>query len=195
MLADAAETEAIIEGDLNRLRKLGGRLRALASAGRHEVATRLADVCADAFAEVDRPLWKQLRTESIPADLCVVGTAAALTTAIASLMEHAVAASPVGAAVNLTVRVPRAAGAAAAEGDAAFARRAGDCGNRGAERRGARFHQRGAPRRRAGQFLPELRGDGPLILAGAILDAVGGAVHIASDANSGLVLALHLLAC
>jgi hypothetical protein len=32
-LAEAAETEAIIEDDLLELRKLGGRLRALASAG------------------------------------------------------------------------------------------------------------------------------------------------------------------
>src|SRR3954454_18894755 len=111
--ADAAETEAIIEDDLDQLRKLGGRLRALASAGRHEVATRITDACADAFAEVDRPL-EEMRAESIPADLCVVGTADSVTTAIASLMEHALAASPAGAAVSLPIREPRAAGAAAA---------------------------------------------------------------------------------
>ena len=75
-LADAAETAAIIEDDLDQLRKLGGRLRALASAGGREASTRLADACADAFAEVDRPL-EQMRAESIPAELRVVGTAAA----------------------------------------------------------------------------------------------------------------------
>ncbi|HSY42173.1 MAG TPA: hypothetical protein VLA79_21710, partial [Polyangia bacterium] len=89
--ADAAETEAIIEDDLEQLRKMGGRLRALASAGGNGASTRLADACADAFAEVDRSP-EQLRAESIPAELCVVGTAAALTTAIASLLEHALAA-------------------------------------------------------------------------------------------------------
>jgi hypothetical protein len=194
MLADAAETEAIIEGDLDQLRKLGGRLRALASTGRDELATRLADVCADAFAEVDRPL-EQLHTESIPADLCVAGTAAALTTAIASLMEHAVAASPVGAAVSLTVRVPPAAGAADAAGATRPARgspviveiAAPDAGELGSISR-ARLDVVLA------SSLPELRGDARLILAGAIADAVGGAVHIASDPKDGLVLALSLVA-
>ncbi len=42
--------------------------------------------------------------------------------------------------------------------------------------------------------LPELRGDARLILAGAIADAIGGAVYIASDSNAGLVLTLHLVA-
>ena len=195
MLADASETEAIIEGDLEQLRKLGGRLRALAGAGRHEVATRLADVCADAFAEVDRPL-EQLRTESIPADLCVAGTAAALTTAIASLMEHAVAAGPAGAAISLTVRVPQAAGAAAATG-----------ATRPSRGSPVRVEIAAPNARELGSIsstrldvvlassLPELRGDARLILAGAIADAVGGAVHLASDPKAGLVLALSLVAC
>lgn len=194
-IGEAVETEAIIEGDLEQLRKLGGRLRALASAGRHEAATRLADVCADAFVEVDRPL-EQLRAESIPTDLCVVGTAAALTTAIASLMEHALAASPAGATVSLTVRGPVAAGPAAAEGAArpspgspVIVEIAGP--NAGALGPISRARLDVA----LASSLPELRGDARLILAGAIADAVGGAVYIASDATTGLVLALQLVAC
>src|SRR5450631_641210 len=87
-MTDDAKTAAIIEDDLDQLRKLGVRLRTLASAKVREASTRLGDACADAVAEVDR-LPEQMRTGSIPADLYVVGTAAALTTAIAALLEHA----------------------------------------------------------------------------------------------------------
>ena len=137
-----------------------------------------------------------MRADSIPADLCVVGTAAALTTAIASLMEHALTASPAGAPVSLTVRGPRAAGVTLAEGTA------------GPSPGSPVIVEIAAPNARElgsinrarldvvlASSLPELRGDAHLILAGAIADAVGGAVYIASDANTGLVLALHLTAC
>jgi len=40
--------------------------------------------------------------------------------------------------------------------------------------------------------LRDLRGDVSLVIAGAIADALGGAVHLASSAQSGLVLALRL---
>ena len=192
MGAVTAETEAIVEDDLEQLRKLGGRLRALASAARQGAATRLADACADAIAEVDGPL-EQMRADSIPADLCVVGPAAAVTTAIASLMEHALTASPAGAAVSLTVRRPRAAGVTLAEG------------TRGAAPGSPVIVEIAAPNatqlgsiNRArldvvlASSLAELRGDAHLVLGGAIADAVGGAVYIASDASTGLLLALQL---
>ena len=185
-IADAAETAAIIEDDLDQLRRLGGRLRALASAGGSEASTRLAGVCADALAEVDRPP-EQLRAESIPADLCVVGTAAALTTAIASLLEHAVAASPASAPVRLAVHAPQTVGAAVIVEPVIVeiaAPEAGELGAIGETRLDLVL----------ASSLPELRGDARLILAGAIADAIGGAVYIASDANAGLVLTLHLVA-
>jgi hypothetical protein len=181
-IADAAETEAIIEDDLDQLRKMGSRLRALAGASGSQASTRLADACADAFAEVDRTP-EQLRAESIPPELCVVGTAAALTTAIASLLEHALAASPASALVRLTVE-----GTGHAPGSPVIveisAPQFGELGQIGRARLDAAL---------AGS-LPELRGDARLILAGAIADAIGGAVYIASDSKAGLVLTLHLVA-
>ena len=182
-MADAAETAAIIAEDLEQLRRLGGRLRALASAGGGAVSARLADACADALAEIDRPP-EQLRAESIPAELCVVGTAAALTTALASLLEHAVAASPGDAPVRLAVHGPQAVGAAEPVIVEISAPEAGDLGAIGKMRLDLVL----------ASSLPELRGDARLILAGAIADAIGGAVYIASDSNAGLVLALHLVA-
>jgi len=194
-IPDAAETATIIEEDLEQLRKLGGRLRALAAAGGRQASARLADACADALAEVDLPT-EQLLLDSIPAELRVVGTAAALTTAIASLLEHALAASPAAVAVSLTARAWQAAGPTAAEGPAPPSPgsaviveiAAPDAGELGSISR-ARLDVVLA------SSLPELRGDARLILAGAIADAIGGAVYIASDATAGLVLALHLVAC
>jgi hypothetical protein len=194
-IAGGIEPADIIEDDLEQLRRLGGRLRALASVTGNQASARLADVCADAFAEVDRPLG-QMRAESIPADLRVAGTATALTTAIASLLEHALAASPSATAVSLAVRGPQSPDGAAGAGSARpspgspviveiAAPEAGELGAIGDARLYVVL---------AGS-LPELRGDSRLILAGAIASALGGAVHIRSDAQSGLILALHLVAC
>jgi hypothetical protein len=194
-IADAAETAAIIDDDLEQLRKLGSRLRALAGAVGTEASARLDDACEDAFAEIDRPP-EQMRAGSIPADLCVVGTAAALTTAIAALLEHALAAGPASAPVRLAVHGPQTVGAAAAgrttgghtPGSPVIveiaAPRATALGAIGKARLDVVF----------GSSLAELRGDARLILAGAIADAMGGAVYISSDAKAGLVLALHLVA-
>ena len=137
-----------------------------------------------------------MRGEAVPADLCVVGPAAALTTAIASLLEHARAASPPDAAVSLTIRgaqpvdAPAAGKAARPSAGAAVmveiaAPQARELGTIAKERLDLVL---------AGP-LPELRGDARLILAGAVADALGGAVHLASDAKAGLTLTLHLVAC
>jgi len=188
-IADAAETAAIIEDDLDQLRKLGVRLRTLASAGGSEASTRLGDACADALAEVDR-LPEQMHPASIPPDLFVVGTAAALTTAIAVLLEHALAASPAPGKVRLAVRGPEAAeGAAGHSPDSPViveiaAPDAWELGAIGKTRLDVVLRT----------SLPELRGDARLVLAGAIADAIGGAIYIASDSKAGLVLALHLVA-
>jgi len=179
-IADAAETAAIIDDDLEQLRTMGSRLRALASAGESEASTRLADACADACAEVDRPP-AQIRAGSIPADLCVAGTAAALTTAIAALLEHALAASPAAAPVRLAVHGPQSLGAPVIVEIAAP--EAGELGAIGHARLDVVL----------ASALREQRGDARLILAGAIADALGGAVYVASDAKAGLLLALHLV--
>jgi signal transduction histidine kinase len=179
--ADAAETEAIIEEDLDQLRKMGSRLRALAGAG-SQASTRLADACADACAEVDRTP-EQLQAESIPPELCVVGTAAAVRTAIASLLEHALAASPAAAPIRLTVDATGHAPGSPVIVEIS-APEFGELGPIGRARLDVAL---------AGS-LPELRGDARLILAGAIADAIGGAVYIASDSKAGLVLTLHLVA-
>jgi hypothetical protein len=193
-IAEAAETAAIIDDDLDQLRKLGSRLRALAGAGGTGACARLDDACEDAFAEIDRPP-EQMRAGSIPADLRIVGTAAALTTAIAALLEHALAAGPASAPVRLAVHGPHTIGAAAAGWPAGHspgspviveiaAPRATALGAIGKARLDVVFDS----------SLAELRGDARLILAGAIADAMGGAVYISSDAKAGLVLALHLVA-
>jgi hypothetical protein len=131
---------------------------------------------------------EQLCAESIPADLCVAGTAAALTTAVAALLEHALAASPspspspTSAPVRLSVVQGPSPGA-----PVIVEITAPEAGELGAIAR-ARLDVALA------SSLPELRGDARLILAGAIADALGGAVYIASDAKAGLVLTLHLVA-
>jgi|SRR5450631_16118 len=193
-MTDAAETAAIIEDDLDQLRKLGVRLRTLASARVREASTRLGDACADAVAEVDR-LPEQMRTGSIPADLYVVGTAAALTTAIAALLEHALAASPAAAAISLAIRGPEVVGLAAAEGAARPSPGAPVIVEIAAPESWEFGTIVKAPLDVVlASSWPELRGDARLILAGAIADAIGGAVYIASDSKAGLVLALHLVA-
>ena len=100
---DATEWAAFVEGDVNRLRKLGVRLRALGAAEVHSSA-RLDDACAAALAEVDPAGGQVRRADSPPVDACVRGTAAAVAAAIASLLEHARAASPTGAPIELAVR-------------------------------------------------------------------------------------------
>lgn len=181
-LADAAETEAIIEDDLDQLRKMGSRLRALAGAGESQASTRLAHACADACAEVDRTP-EQLCAESIAPELCVVGPAAALTTALAALLEHALAERPATAPVRVAVD-----GTGHPPGSPVIveisAPEFGELGPIGKARLDVAL---------AGA-LPELRGDARLILAGAIADAIGGAVYIASDSKAGLVLTLCLVA-
>jgi hypothetical protein len=189
---EAAETAAIIEDDLEHLRKLGSRLRGLAGAGARAASTLLADACADALVEVDL-LPEPTGAASIPPDLLVAGTAAAVTTALASLLEYARATGPSAARVRVTVRGSQSTGAAAA-GPARpspgsplvveiAAPEAEELGAVGETRLDVLLTS----------SFPELRGDARLILAGAIADALGGAVYVASGPEIGLVLALHLV--
>jgi hypothetical protein len=192
--SDAAETEQLLEGCLVELRKLGVRLRALAIASESTASANVGEVCANARAEVVPVRGQMLQLEPIPADLCVRGTAAAVTTAIASLLEHAVAASPAGATIRLAARSAHAVLASRADA----AREA---------RRGSVIVEVTAPQ--AGELgtigkarldvllattLRELRGDVSLVLPGAIADALAGAVYLASDRQGGLVLVLELIA-
>jgi hypothetical protein len=93
---EAAEWAAFVEGDVDRLRKLGVRLRALAATGDIHSSARLDDACADALAEVGPAGGQVRRADSPPVDSRVRGSAAAVTAAIASLLEYALAASPTG---------------------------------------------------------------------------------------------------
>ena len=60
-----AEWAAFVEGDVDRLRKLGVRLRALGAAEVHSSA-RLDDACADALVEVDPAGGQVRRADSSP---------------------------------------------------------------------------------------------------------------------------------
>jgi hypothetical protein len=173
---DAAEWAGFVEGDVDRLRKLGLRLRALAAPGEVDASARLDDACAGALAEVD-PAGRQVRrADSTPVDARVRGTAAAVTAAIASLLEHALTASPTGAPIELAVRgahvveiaAPRAAPTGAIE--------------------------RARLETLLDTELRDRRGDLSLVLAGAVADALGGAVYFASDSQRGVVLELELVA-
>jgi hypothetical protein len=183
---DASESAALVEGSLAQMRKLGARLRALAVAGEADVWVRIDDACADACAEVDPVRGQALRCEPIAADLRVRGMAAAVRTAIASLLEHAFTASPAAATIRLSIRggdASRASAGSAVVVEIAAPEATG-LGEIGAAPLEALLDT----------ALRDLRGDVSLVIAGAIADALGGAVTLASSSQSGLVLALHLAA-
>jgi hypothetical protein len=121
------------------------------------------------------------RADSPTVDARVRGTAAALKAAIGSLLEHARAASPTGAAIELAVRdassgwviVEIVAPAVAAVG--AIDRARLDI--------------------LLDTALRDRRGDFSLVLAGAVAEAVGGRVYFASNSKRGLVLELELVEC
>jgi hypothetical protein len=176
---DLAEWAAYVERDVDRLGRLGIRLRALAAPGAAHASARVDDACAEALAEVD-PGGGQVRgAHSVPVDVRVRGTVAAVKAAIASLLEHALAAGPTGAPVQLAVRGP-SADAVIVE-IAAPAAPASDAFDR-------------APLETLlDTALRDRRGDFSLVLPGALADALGGAVHVASDAKRGLVFELQLV--
>src|SRR4051794_38629991 len=103
-ISDAAEWAACVEDCLEPLRKLGVRLRTLATACEAEGAARLDDACADALTEVDPDGARVVRAALPRAGSRVRGTDAAVRTAIASLLEHALAARPPGGATGRAVR-------------------------------------------------------------------------------------------
>jgi hypothetical protein len=172
----AAEWAALVERDLDRLRALGVRLRALAGARESQSSAGLGDACAGALAEVD-PRGGRVRRADSPADgTRVRGTAAAVKTAVASLLEYALAASPAGVPIELAVR-PAFVEIAAPEASRSSA------------------IPRAALKTLLDTALRDRRGDVSLVLPGAVADALGGAVYFALDPTRGLVLELQLVAC
>ena len=193
--SDAAESAAFVQGCLEQMQKLGAGLRALASAGDTDAWARLDDACADARADVNPARGQVFREDPIHAGLRVRGTAAAVRTAIASLLEHAAAASPTASTIRLAVRqadVLPAGGSrpplqASSGGSVVL-----EIASPGAS---GRVEIDMAPLEvLLAKTLRDLRGDFSLVLAGAIADALGGAVYVASSSETGLVLALHLVA-
>jgi hypothetical protein len=177
-IADVAEWAACVEECVDPLRKLGVRLRTLAVAHETEGSARVDNACADAITEVDPDGARVVRAALPAGGSRVRGTDAAARTAIASLLEHALAASPTGAPIHLAVRDAQA-GAVVVE---IAAPEATGLGAIAIERLDTLLDT----------TLRDLRGDFSLVLAGALADAVGGAVTLASSAESGLVLALQL---
>jgi hypothetical protein len=177
-IATVAEWAACVEECVEPLRKLGVRLRTLAAACETEGLARLDDACADAIAEVDPDGARVLRAAVLAGGSRVRGTDAAVRTAIASLLEHVLAASPSGTTIQLAVR-DAPAGAVAVE---LAAPEATGLGAIAVERLDTLLDT----------TLRDLRGDFSLVLAGALAEAVGGAVTVASSPESGLVLALRL---
>ena len=178
---DAADWAAFVESDVDRLRKLGVRLRALAAAGDIHSSASLDDACADALAEVDPAGGQVRRADSPPVETRVRGTAAAVRAAIASLLEHARAAGPTGAPIELAVRDP--------SGGAVIVEIAAPDASASVVIDRARLDTL------LDTALRDRRGDLSLVLAGAVADALGGAVTFASDSTRGLVLELQLVAC
>lgn len=180
-VAATADAPALfIEDSLQELRKLGLRLRTVAPAGEAGAAACVEDACADALAEVDPAGGRVLRGAAFAADARVRGTDAAVRTAIVSLLEHALAASPAAAPIQLTVR-QTAGGPVIVE---IAAPEVWGLGPIDEDRLDTLL----------ATTLRDLRGDVSLALAGAIADAIGGTVHVASSTERGLVLALHLVA-
>jgi hypothetical protein len=177
---EAGEWAAFVEGDVDRLRKLGVRLRALAAAGDVHSSARLDDACAGAVAEVDPAGGQVRRLDSAAVDRRVRGTAAAVRAAIASLLEHARAASPTGAPLELAVR-DAPGGSVIVEIAAPGASAVG-------------VIDRARLDTLLDTALRDRRGDFSLVLAGAVAEALGGAVYFASDSKRGLVLELQLAA-
>lgn len=178
-ISDATEWAACVDECVEPLRKLGTRLRTLAAASEVSGSAGLDDACADALIEVNPDETCVLRTTTPRTGRRVRGTDAAVRTAIASLLEHALAASPTGAAIGLAVR-DAPAGRIIVEITAAEASSLGEIG--------------AAPLDvLLATTLRDLRGDLSLVLAGALADALGGAIHVASSPETGLVLALHLV--
>ena len=177
-IADVAEWAACVEECVEPLRKLGVRLRTLAAACEMEGSARIGDACADAITEVDPDGARVVRAAPHAGGSRARGTDAAVRTAIASLLEHALAASPTGAAIGLAVR-DAPAGAVVVEIVAPEATGLGAIAV--------------APLDvLLDTTLRDLRGDFSLVLAGAIADTVGGAVTLASSPQTGLVLSLRL---
>jgi hypothetical protein len=172
------ESTDLVEDCLSEFRKLGARLHTLARAGGAGAQALVDDACVDALVEVDPTGARVLRGEPPPPGTCVRGSAAAVRTAIVSLLEHALAASPTCAPIRMAVRqapgettvveiaAPEVSGLGAVDDDRLDALLT--------------------------TTLRDLRGDASLILAGAIADAIGGAVHVGSCPQRGLLLALRL---
>jgi len=168
----------LFEDCLVEFRKLGARLHTLSRAGAGGACAIVDDACVDALVEVDPTGARVLRGQPPPPGTCVRGSAAAVTTAIASLLEHALAASPSCAPIRMAVHhapgettvveiaAPEVSGLGAVDDDRLDTLLA--------------------------TTLRDLRGDASLILAGAIADAIGGAVHVGSSPARGLVLGLRL---
>jgi signal transduction histidine kinase len=168
----------LVEDCLAELRKLSARLQTLARAGGVGAHALVDEACVDALVEVDPTGARVLRGQPPPPGTCVRGSAAAVRTAIVSLLEHALAASPTSAPVRMAVRH--------APGETTV----------------VEISAREVPGQDAVDddrldallttTLRDLRGDVSLILAGAIADAIGGAVHVGSSPGHGLVLGLRL---
>lgn len=177
---EVAEWAAFVERDVDRLRKLGIRLRALATAREVQSSARLDDACAGALAEVGSDGGRVRCADSLPFDSRVRGSAGAVSAAIVSLLEHALAASPISAQIDLAVR--DAGGGAVIV--AIAAPEASTLGAIGRAPLDALLDTQ----------LRDRRGDLSLVLAGAVAEALGGAVYVASDSKRGLELELHLAA-
>ena len=168
----------LVEDCLAEFRKLGARLHTLSRAGAAGAHALVDDACVDALVEVDPTGTRVLRGQPPPPGTCVRGSPASVRTAIVSLLEHALAASPTSAPIRMAVHqapgettvveiaAPEVSGLGAVDDDRLEALLT--------------------------TTLRDLRGDASLILAGAIADAIGGAVHVGSSPARGLVLGLRL---
>ena len=177
---DVTEWAAFVERDVDRLRKLGLRLRALATAREVLSSARLDDACAGALAELGSDGGRVRLAASLPFDSRVRGSAGAVSAAIVSLIEHALAASPFSAQIELAVRN-------AGAGAVVVAITAPQASGLGAVGRAPLDALLDAE-------LRERRGDLSLVLAGAVAEALGGAVYVASDPQRGLAFELQLVA-
>lgn len=175
---DAAGPDPL-SGHLRRLQNLGLRLRTLASAGRGGAEARLDQTCQDALLETTRLPTQSAAVEPIGPELRVAAPAAAVRTALVSLLDHVFAACPDVATVHVSARRSGGQVEVAIAAPQAWTVAAGDDQPLDVLLAAARC---------------DLRGDSSLVIAGAIADALGGAIRMTSGAAQGLRLTLHLKA-
>jgi hypothetical protein len=171
-----AQYVELARGGLGELKRLGADLRALADARVDEPPQRLELACSDALVEVEPPVGRRLVAGPLAPDLLVRGSSAGLRLGVSALLQHALAASTPGSAVNLSASRDGAGAAVLVDAPGAPALRVAGVAPVSALLAG--------PQR-------EISG-GRLVLAGALADQLGGELSVRPGSPTGQLFRLWL---